>query len=41
VLPHWIVVPDAEGRWSMTMRLLIDTHLAESRMPQFADAAAY
>ena len=41
VLPHWIVVPDAEGRWSMTMRLSVDTHLAESRMPQFADAAAY
>lgn len=39
VLPHWIVVPDAEGRWSMTMRLSIDTQLAESRMPQFAEAA--
>jgi alpha-amylase len=41
VLPHWIIVPDAEGRWSMTMRLSVDTHLAESRMPQLADAAAY
>jgi alpha-amylase len=40
VLPHWIVVPDAEGRWSMTMRLSIDTQLAESRMPQLAEAAA-
>jgi alpha-amylase len=40
VLPHWIIVPDAEGRWSMTMRLIIDTHLAESRMPQLAEAAA-
>lgn len=39
VLPHWIVVPDGEGRWSMTMRLSIDTHLAESRMPQLAEAA--
>jgi 4-alpha-glucanotransferase len=40
VLPHWIVVPDAEGRWSVTMRLSIDTQLAESRMPQLAEAAA-
>ena len=37
--PEPIVVPDAEGRWSMTMRLSIDTQLAESRMPQFAEAA--
>jgi alpha-amylase len=40
VLPHWIVVPDAEGRWSVTMRMSIDTQLAESRMPQLAEAAA-
>jgi alpha-amylase len=40
VLPHWIVVPDAEGRWSTTLRLSIDTHLAESRMPHLAEAAA-
>ncbi len=40
VLPHWIVVPDAEGRWSMKLRLSIDTQLAESRMPQLAEAAA-
>jgi 4-alpha-glucanotransferase len=40
VLPLWIIVPDAEGRWSTTMRLSIDTHLAESRMPQYAEAAA-
>jgi alpha-amylase len=39
VLPHWIVVPDGEGRWSVTMRLSIDTQLAESRMPQLAEAA--
>jgi alpha-amylase len=39
VLPHWIVVPDAEGRWSVTMRLTVDTQLAESRMPQLAEAA--
>jgi hypothetical protein len=41
VLPHWTVVPDAEGRWSVTMRLSVDTQLAESRMPQLAEAAAY
>ena len=40
VLPHWIVVPDAEGRWSMTMRMEIDTQAAEARMPQYAEAAA-
>jgi hypothetical protein len=39
VLPHWVVIPDADGRWSATMRLTIDTQLAESRMPQFAEAA--
>ncbi|RIK82857.1 MAG: alpha-amylase [Planctomycetota bacterium] len=40
VVPHWIVIPDAEGRWSATMRLSIDTRMAESRMPQLAEAAA-
>ena len=39
VLPHWVVIPDAEGRWSVTMRLAIDTQLAESRMPQIAEPA--
>ncbi len=38
VLPHWIVIPDADGRWSVTMQLSIDTQLAESRMPQLAEA---
>jgi hypothetical protein len=33
------VIPDAEGRWSVTMRLAIDTQLAESRMPQIAEPA--
>jgi alpha-amylase len=31
VQPHWIVVPDAEGRWAVTMRLAIDTCRAEQR----------
>jgi len=34
VLPHWRVTPDAEGRWSVTMSLTIDTQLAELRMSQ-------
>ncbi len=31
VQPHWIVMPDAEGRWSVTMHLAIDTSRAEQR----------
>lgn len=38
VVPHWRLVPDLNGRWSMTMRLEIDTALAESRMPRPAAA---
>ena len=34
-----LIVQDAEGRWSMTMRLSIDTQMAESRMPQLVEAA--
>jgi alpha-amylase len=29
--PRWLVRGDAAGRWSVTMRLAIDTSLAESR----------
>ncbi len=32
VHPHWLVVPDAEGRWSVTMRLALDTSRAEQRL---------
>ena len=32
VIPHWIVTGDANGRWTMTMALTLDTTLAESRM---------
>jgi alpha-amylase len=32
VLPHWSVAADADGRWSVTMNLAIDTSLAESRL---------
>jgi alpha-amylase len=38
VLPHWFVTPDAEGRWSVTMTLALDTSRAESRMPTAACA---
>jgi len=31
VQPHWVVRPDARGRWSVTMQLALDTSLAESR----------
>ena len=31
VLPHWIVRGDAEGRWSVTMQLDIDTAMALAR----------
>ena len=32
LLPHWQVQGDATGRWALTMKLHIDTSLAESRM---------
>lgn len=32
LLPHWHVQGDATGRWAVTMKLHIDTSLAESRM---------
>ncbi|MCA9271150.1 MAG: DUF1926 domain-containing protein, partial [Planctomycetales bacterium] len=32
VIPHWHVRGDAQGRWSVAMRMEIDTSLAESRM---------
>ncbi len=40
VLPHWIVVPDEHGRWTVTMNLSIDTSLAESRNRSTEMAAA-
>ncbi|HEX5446892.1 MAG TPA: alpha-amylase/4-alpha-glucanotransferase domain-containing protein [Pirellulales bacterium] len=41
VLPHWYIQADADGRWSVTMNLSIDTSLAESRMDHAALAAAH
>ncbi|MCH8922581.1 MAG: DUF1926 domain-containing protein, partial [Planctomycetes bacterium] len=33
VQPHWFIQGDADGRWSVSMKLAIDTSLAESRRP--------
>lgn len=41
VIPHWFIQPDADGRWSVTIDLSIDTSLAESRMPKRAALAAH
>jgi 4-alpha-glucanotransferase len=38
VQPHWIIEPDAEGRWSVVMNLAIDTRAAQSRIEQPAVA---
>ena len=34
VQPHWHVRGDANGRWAVTMRLSLDTTLAERRSAQ-------
>ncbi len=39
VVPHWQLVPDVNGCWSVTMRLAIDTSVAESRMQDHAGFA--
>ena len=39
VQPHWFVLPDAEGRWSVTLQLALNTSRAESR-PEFIPALA-
>lgn len=31
IQPHWLIRGDAEGKWSVTMELSLDTSLAESR----------
>jgi alpha-amylase len=40
VVPHWRVRGDAQGRWSVTMSLDLDTSLAESRMQPQNELAA-
>jgi 4-alpha-glucanotransferase len=41
VLPHWHIQADADGRWSVTMSLAVDTSRAESRMEPAAIALAH
>lgn len=41
VIPHWIVEADANGTWSMTLDLTLDTQMAESRMRQNATTAVH
>ena len=39
VQPHWFIQGDADGRWSVSMKLAIDTSLAESRNPHVSGTA--
>ncbi len=39
VQPHWIVEPDAAGKWRVSMQLTADTALAEGRMTDHAAVA--
>jgi 4-alpha-glucanotransferase len=40
VQPHWHVQPDAKGRWTVTLRMAIDTSRAENHNEHTAVAAA-
>jgi alpha-amylase len=40
VQPHWLIKPDAQGRWSVTFNLTASTALAESRMQPQVQLAA-
>ena len=40
VMPHWIVEPDAGGRWSVTITMVVDTDTAESQQEPEAVVAA-
>ena len=39
IQPHWLIRGDAEGRWSVTFELDLDTSLAEGRVPESVGAA--
>lgn len=39
VQPHWFVTPDAEGRWSVTLEMAIDTSRAQNRAEESAAVA--
>ncbi len=32
VQPHWIIEPDSDRRWSVSIEMKIDTSMAEARM---------
>lgn len=38
--PHWLVQGDSDGRWTVTLMLDLDTHIAESRIAEELQAAA-
>ena len=40
VHPHWLVTADAEGRWTTTLTLSLDTNRAERRQEQVQAEAA-
>ena len=40
VQPHWLVIPDAEGSWTVSIQLALDTTRAESRLENHAVTAA-
>jgi 4-alpha-glucanotransferase len=40
VQPHWLIQAGADGRWSTTMTLAIDTSVAEKRRPAVEAAAS-
>jgi alpha-amylase len=39
VQPHWLVKPDAAGRWSVTIQLTANTSLADERIQRNAQLA--
>ena len=40
VIPHWLIQPEADGSWSVTIHLAADTTKAESRHQEAATAVA-
>ncbi len=40
VQPHWLILPEREGRWVVTMQLALDTSRAERRLEEAVAAAA-
>jgi len=40
VQPHWYVLPDNQGRWSVTMQMVVDTQRAEQRLSDIPAVAA-